>query len=205
MQLPVSSWWTCLAPSAVAGRLDAGDGRHRRPVDVQKFGGILGEIGVVGQHHRDRLAGKAHLVAGQHRHRRGHELVPLEHRSQERAAEVGRGEHGGDAGQLQRRGGVDRAHRGRGERAARERRVQHPRPGEVAGEPAAAGQHPAVFLARQRGAHPASRRRERRLRRRPVPVQRRRLRARAAGHAPVAPMVDWVRARVTKVAASLLR
>ena len=153
-------------PGAVRrGRLDAGDGRPRRPVDVQQFGGVLGEVGIVGQHHRDRLAGEAHLVAGQHRHRRGHELVPLEHRSQERTAQVRRGEHGGDAGQLQRGGGVDRAHRGRGERAARERRVQHPRPGEVAGEPAPAGQHPAVFLARQRGAHPASRRRERRLRR----------------------------------------
>jgi hypothetical protein len=163
-------------PGAVGrGRLDAGDRRPRRPVDVQQFGGVLGEVGIVGQHHGHRLAGEAHLVAGQHRHRRGHELVPLEHRPQERAAEVGRGEHRGDAGKLERGGGVDRTHRGRGERASRERRVQHPRPGVVAGEPAAAGQHPAVFLAGQRGADP--------------------------GHAPAAS----ARARVTRVAASRLR
>jgi len=39
-----------------------------------------------------------HLVAGQHRHRCRHELVPFQHGPQERTAEVSRGEHGGDAG-----------------------------------------------------------------------------------------------------------
>src|SRR5581483_344609 len=62
------------------------------------------------------------------------------------------------AGCLAGGGGVDAAEAGVGVRAADERGVQQPGPGEVAGETAPAEQHPAVFLAGQRGAHPLAHR-----------------------------------------------
>ena len=46
-----------------AGRLDADDGRQRPVLDDDPLGGVLGEVAVTRDHHRDRLADVVDLVA----------------------------------------------------------------------------------------------------------------------------------------------
>ena len=46
------------------------DGRQRLVVDLDELGRVLGEVAVVGDDQRDRVADEAHLVLGQRRTRR---------------------------------------------------------------------------------------------------------------------------------------
>ena len=115
------------ARSAVgAGRFDVEDAGQLLVVDAHQFGRLVGELLGGGGHHRHRLSEVPDPVLGQHRHRHLelgqaaarplHDLV---------VRHVGRGEHGGHAGQRAGRGDVKTGDPGARQRAADHPAVQH--------------------------------------------------------------------------------
>ena len=112
------------------GLADVGDERLDVIVDLDQRGGVLGDVAVVGDHHRDRLADIGHLAVGQreqpclverhpgvrvaHHAAAGHDLCEIVER-----------EHGMHAGYRQRRVLADAADQRVRVRAAHERDVQH--------------------------------------------------------------------------------
>ena len=122
--------------------------------DLDQLGGVLGDIGIVGEHDGDRLADIAHDAVGQDRLLVGLErLQPGEaERNARDVRDVLVRPHRMHAGQGERGGGIDTL-----DLAMRDRRAHHahdPLAGEVdvGGEAAAAGQQRPVFQARQRAA-----------------------------------------------------
>ena len=91
-------------------------------IDLHRGGGVLGDVAAVGDHHRDRLADIADLVArqGELRARRLDGRVGHQHRDRllaMRAGRSSRGEHGVHAGHapvppMRRSRGSSRAHAG---------------------------------------------------------------------------------------------
>jgi hypothetical protein len=138
-----------------------GVGDDRVEVLVLDDGGldpVLGGVRVARDHDRDRLPDETDLVAGEHRHRRGHELVgrAVEQRGDVAEAEVVRRERCHDARHGTDVVEVDRDDPAVGDRAAHELGVQHPGQGDVVDEAAAAGQQPGVLATRHRGTHPGA-------------------------------------------------
>ncbi len=111
------------------GLLDAGHRGQRSPVHLDQLDRVLGPVGIVGDHHRHRLADEPDRLAGQDGHPGGHELLPLQHREQVGVAEAGGGDDVDHAVGLERGAGVDGAEAGVGVRAADERGVQQAGPG----------------------------------------------------------------------------
>jgi hypothetical protein len=130
-------------------------------VDHDQVGGVLGEVAVVGDHERDRLADEADLAVGEGRH--GCLLAPARVGVPELAhlgVEVGAGEHGVHAGRGEGLGGVDARDAGPGQRAAHEAGVEHPRPHDVVDEGAPSGQQAGVLDAVDTAAGVAGRSRD---------------------------------------------
>ena len=104
------------------------DGRQRLDVDFDGAERVLGDAGAVGQHHGQRLADIAHLVARHDRLAEGfelrHRLQPHRHQ-RDCIAEIGRGDDGMHAGDFCRPRHVDSADAAVGDRAAQDRRMQH--------------------------------------------------------------------------------
>ena len=140
-----------------ARRVQAGHRGFGGVVHVDEFGRVFRGVRVVGDHHGHRLAHVPDLAARQQRQLGGHELRAFQDRQQRGMIQVSGGKRGVHAGRGQRAGQVDRLHRGGRERAAHERGVQQPGPGDVIGEPAPAEQHPPVLVARYGRAHPGHR------------------------------------------------
>jgi hypothetical protein len=131
--------------------------RQHLVVDHHRRGGILGEIAVVGDDHRDCLADIADFVAGErilgaqrrdggvgHRHRQRFGREPTGH--------VGDGEHRMDAGQGECRARIDCVDARMGNGAAHERRVQQAGQFDVVDEARASGEQGRVFDPRHAGA-----------------------------------------------------
>ncbi len=134
-----------------AGGEPVDDGRQRVEVDLDQFGGVLGEVAVAGDDQHDRVADEAHVVLGQ-REDRGHEVVgALEHRGQHRhrdlVVEVVGGEHRHDALGLAGGRHVEVRDLRPGEVAAQEVRVQHVGEDDVVRVVAPARQQAGVLLA----------------------------------------------------------
>ena len=110
------------------------NGRQRLDVDFDSAERILGNAGAVGEHHGQRLADIAHLVA---RHDRLTEGLELRHRLQSHRnqrdciTEIGRGDDRMHAGHFSCTRYVDSADAAMGDRAAQDRRVQHVVTGEI--------------------------------------------------------------------------
>ena len=132
--------------SAVAKSTTA---RERVVLDVDEFGGILRDVAVLGDDEGDEVADEAHLVLGERRARTVGDVLADEGepRLVDAGVEVGRREHGVDAVECERRGGVDADDPCPGERAADEAGVEHARPHDVVDEGAVAGEQPRVLHA----------------------------------------------------------
>jgi hypothetical protein len=120
--------------------------RERLVLDVDQRKGIPRGVLVGGDHERHLLALEADLVAGQHRLR---VVGDRRHPSQPERLEILGRDHGGHARQCQRPGGVDRVDLGVGERAAKDRPVQHSRQADVVQVGALAADEAGVLLALQ--------------------------------------------------------
>ncbi len=112
---------------SVGGKLRVKDRVKDLVGHLDQLAGILGEIGVVGDDHGERLAGEANVAVGQRPQladrcfeEHGGIERPLEHRG-----EIGGGEHGPNAGGLACRGDVKGGDPGSGDVAADERHVRH--------------------------------------------------------------------------------
>ena len=130
------------------------DRAARLVVDHHELARVLGDVAVVGDDERDRVADEADLVLGERRSRRLRRLraelrVPLLVHTR---VEVLGDEHRADAGQRPRLVDVDRQDPAPGERAAHEAGVEHARPHDVVDEGAAPLQQPVVLDA----GHPAA-------------------------------------------------
>ena len=148
-----------------AGRRRGHGVEHRRglvDVDVHQLGRVLGGVGVLGEHHRQRFAHVPDHVGGQHRLQEVAQDDVLDrqpHRYRQPGGQVRRGDRADHARAASRLGRVHPP-----DQAVGDRRPDHAGPdlaahGEVVAEPARAAQHPRVFLARQSRAdrvHPAS-------------------------------------------------
>ena len=126
-------------------------------VDGHRGGGILREVAVVRDHHRDGLADIADLVARQRelRARRPDRRIGHQHRDlagRHARRQIVGGEHRVHAGHRERRDGVDRADPGMGVRAAHEAGVQRAGKLDVVDEAAAPGEQRRIFEARDAGA-----------------------------------------------------
>ena len=134
---------------------EVGDRGQRLVVDVDELDRVLGDVAVLGDHERDRVADELHLALGQ-RWARSVGNVPagdgvpglLDVR-----VEVGGGEHRAHTGQRQRRRRVDAVDAGPRQRAAHEAGVQHAGPGDVVDEGAVAGEQPGVLYPRDPRSH----------------------------------------------------
>ncbi len=128
--------------------------QHRGPlvdVGVHQLGGVLGAIGVVGDHDGHRLADVAHDPVGQHRLQVAVQVDALHRqpdRDPHRAGQVGRGHHGHHPGRGGGRPGADRAEPAVGHRGAGHPGPQLAGPPDVGPEPALAAQQPRVLFAR---------------------------------------------------------
>ena len=58
-----SVWWT--STSDVCGFGEVGDGRQRLVVDLDQFDRVLGEVSVLGDDERNRIADEPRLILGQ--------------------------------------------------------------------------------------------------------------------------------------------
>ncbi len=133
-------------------RLRVDHDRQRLVLDVDRLAGVLGDIGVVGDHARDLLALEPHLVGGQHRlgvvGQRGHpgQVAGRHHVP---------GEHQVHPGDVPRPAGVDPGDPRVRERAAQDLHVQHAGQVDVVGVVALAADEPAVLDPLTARAHPA--------------------------------------------------
>ena len=145
--------------SFVVGRRVVDDRGERVVLDVDEIGGVLGDVAIVGDDERDEIADEADLVLGERGARAVRDVLAGERepRFVDARVEVGRGEHGVDAVEFERCGGVD-AHDPRpGERAAHEAGVEHARPHDVVDVGAVAGEQPRILDAGDAGAGVAGR------------------------------------------------
>ena len=131
--------------------------RRLRDVEVDEIGGILGDIGVGGEHRGNGIANIAHAVRGEDGLAIGGEaLDPRQPEIDRRdVADIGEGPYGGDAGQGAGRGGVDPD-----QPAVRHRRAHHAhgelvREADIGGELAVPGHQRAIFEALDRAADEA--------------------------------------------------
>ena len=123
----------------IAPRVDrlhhVGDGRQRLVFHLDESDSILGEITAIGDHQRHRLADVAHLAEC--------DAALLDRRTGEAGQRPGlprglvAGDHGGNAGQRQRRALVDRSDAGVRVRTAQYCRVRHIRQRDVVDKAAA--------------------------------------------------------------------
>ena len=131
-------------------------------VEVHQLGRVLGGVGVLGEHHRDRLAHVPHHVGGQHRLQETAQVDALDrqpHRYRQPGGQVRRGDRADHARAASRLGRVHPPDPAVGDRRPDDAGPDLAAHGEVVGEPAGAAQHPRVFLARQPRAdrvHPGS-------------------------------------------------
>ena len=156
------------ARRAGAGR--GGGVEHRRfliDVDLHQLGGVLGGIGVAGDHDGDRFPHVAHHAGGQHRLQvAGQVDVPdgQPHGDGQPGGHVAGGDGRDDPVRPAGLGEVDLPQPPVGDGGAHHPRPHLARRAEVVAEPAAAAQQPRVFLARHPGADhghgPPARRRD---------------------------------------------
>jgi hypothetical protein len=134
------------------------DRLERLVLHAHQLGGVLGEVPVVGDHHRDRLAHVAHAVDGERelglrREQRG---VPGEQGQRlVQLAEVGTGEHEPDAGSAAGRLHVEQRDPAVGHHAPHERGVDGAGAMDVVDVPSGSDEQPVVLLARGRPPDPA--------------------------------------------------
>ena len=166
--LPGTSSWTSRSAARAAAMPTTGS--QELVVDPDPADGVLGDVAVVGDHERDRLADVVDLVLrqrvlgaavgergvrDQQRQRLGHVVGEV--------GQVVEGPHQVDALDVEHVGHVDVDDPGVGVRRPEHRGVQHPLPDEhVVDVPAAAAEEPLVLGARDLGAeqlgrHPRSR------------------------------------------------
>jgi hypothetical protein len=108
------------------GRVDAGGRGERFVLDPHKIERILGDIAVLGHHHRNRLAGVTSLV-----HRQApvlHRRLHPDHERRRPAGDVGAGEDRAHPWQGQRSGSIDLQNARMRVGGAHERRMQRPGP-----------------------------------------------------------------------------
>ena len=138
--------------------LVAGVEQRRQFLDLHgdEIGGVLGDVGVLGEHRRHRLADIAHLVRRQHRLAVGRELLdrPFAEIDRRHVGDVGRGPHRDHARQRARGVGVDRDDVGVGVVGAHDPHVKLAREVDVAGKAAAAGDQRRVLQPLDRLADP---------------------------------------------------
>ena len=134
----------------VLGLGEVGDRGQRFVVDVDEFDRVLGDVTVVGDDERDRIADELHLALGQRRARRVGDVLARDRVPGllDVGVQILGGEHRVHAGQRQRRRCVDAVDAGAGERAADEAGVQHARPVHIVDEGAVAGEQPGVLHSR---------------------------------------------------------
>ena len=122
------------------------DGVERLVVDVDQLQRVARDVLVGRDHARDLLALEADLVAREH----GLRVVgDRRHPGQAERLEVLGRDHGGDAGQRERGGGVDRVDPRVGEGRTQDRRVHHPGQADVVEVVALAADEARVLLALQ--------------------------------------------------------
>ena len=102
------------SPGARIGRHQ---GRQLVEIDRDLIGGVLGLIGILREHHRDRLAHVAHPLARQHRLAIGHELLDpiVAEIDRRQVGEIAAGPDRHHAGRRQRLGDLDGAEPGMGD------------------------------------------------------------------------------------------
>ncbi len=124
--------------------------RHRRQViDLESDGGsrILGQLGPIGEHHRQRLAHIPHHRLRDHRLRIGRNGRdrPAKRNGRDRAADIGGGQDRPYSRHGERGRGIDRAEAAMGDRAAHHHGVPLPGAGEIIEILPAAAQEAKVF------------------------------------------------------------
>ena len=139
--------------------LEVDHGRKRLELDVDQVAGVLGDVPVLGDNDRDRIADEAHGVRRQDRSGRPDDATA--DRRVERRVLEGREvlvrEHGMDAGQRTGRGEVERDDPTVRDVAAHERRFQHARQRDVIDVATAPGEQAGVLLACHRLADESAR------------------------------------------------
>ena len=138
----------------IARAARVGDDGQRLPLDLDQLERVLRKIAASGDDEGDRLADVAHHAGGegrlQARRRARSRALPEPHRYARDRAEVGRGDHGGDAGDRARGGGTYRCDARVRMRRSEYCRVQQARQAHVGGVLAASGQEAQILLALHR-------------------------------------------------------
>ena len=134
---------------------EVGDRGQRFVVDLDELDRVLGDVPVVSDHQRNRVADKLHLAFGQRWARSVGNIPACDGVPGllDVGVQIGGGEHCAHTGQCQRFGRVDAADAGPRQRAAHEAGVQHAGPGDVVDEGAVAGEQPGVFYPRDARSH----------------------------------------------------
>ena len=159
------------------GGLRVGDRVERLVVRLDRLEAVLGRVAVARDDDRDRLPDPERPSVGDRRQRTrfqlhvdlllqsGRDLPPRGlGEGADAPGEVGPGDRGHDALDLERRRDVEARDLGMGERAPQHRRVQRARDGDVRREPPGPADESRIFLAaeplpdpaRRHGAHPAA-------------------------------------------------
>ncbi len=138
-----------VAAGGELARLGLGGEQHRQLGDLHghQIGSVLGNVGILGEHRRHRIADIAHLAGRQHRlavrfERRDAALAEIDRRN---VGDVGRAPDRDHARERARGRGVERDDRAMGVVRAHDAHVQLVRKRNVAGKAAAAAHQGRIF------------------------------------------------------------